>query len=64
LLLDEPSTGLDVAGVARLVEVVKEERARGAIVALITHDRELADQVADARLRLRRGRVQKDGEAA
>ena len=37
LLLDEPATGLDVAGVDRLVEVVGAERDRGAIVVLISN---------------------------
>ena len=57
LLLDEPSTGLDVRAAAQLVEAVKTERTRGAIVALITHDVALADALADRRLRLSRGRV-------
>lgn len=57
LLLDEPSTGLDVKAVERLVTVVEEERARGAICILVTHDMGLADQLADTRVRLERGRV-------
>lgn len=57
LLLDEPSTGLDVRGVERLTAVMKEERARGAIVALVTHDAALADACADKRISLVNGRV-------
>jgi len=57
LLLDEPSTGLDVAGVERLVEVVKAERDRGAIVVLVTHDGELSGKVGDRRVALRNGKV-------
>jgi len=57
LLLDEPSTGLDARGVERLVRAVEEERARGAIVALITHDSALADRLGERRIRLDRGRV-------
>lgn len=57
LLLDEPSTGLDAASTKRLVGVVGEERDRGAIVVLVTHDAELSAALADARVRLRRGRV-------
>ena len=57
VLLDEPSTGLDVAGVEQLVEVVRAERARGAIVAVVTHDRRFAEQVADIRLQLKQGRL-------
>lgn len=57
LLLDEPSTGLDVRASAQLVDAVKAERERGAIVALITHDLALADALADRRVRLQRGRL-------
>jgi len=64
LLLDEPATGLDAASVRRLVEVVRAERARGAIVVLVSHDPELVDQVADRRLRLRRGRIEAEAAAA
>ncbi len=58
LLLDEPSSGLDERSVQRLVEAVGKERARGAIVALVTHDPTLAERLADRRYRLERGRVQ------
>jgi len=57
LLLDEPSTGLDDAGRRRLVDAVTQEKARGAIVAIVTHDASLADELADAKMRLRAGRV-------
>lgn len=57
LLLDEPSTGLDVRGVERLARAVDEERERGAIVVLITHDAALADRLGRRRIRLDRGRV-------
>lgn len=57
LLLDEPSTGLDASSNERLIETVKQERARGAIIVLVTHDSALTDQIADRRLRLAQGRV-------
>jgi heme exporter protein A len=57
LLLDEPSTGLDVGAVTRLEEAVERERARGAIVVLVTHDTALAERLAQRRIRLSRGRV-------
>ena len=64
LLLDEPSTGLDAKGVRQLVEVVRAERERGVVVVLVTHDQELSAQVADRRVRLRRGKlVGEAGEA-
>jgi predicted ABC-type transport system involved in lysophospholipase L1 biosynthesis ATPase subunit len=36
---------------------MKEERARGAIVVLVTHDTALADACADRRIVLKAGRV-------
>ena len=57
LLLDEPSTGLDAAGVERLRELMRSERERGAIVVLVTHDAALAAGIADRRVALRAGRV-------
>ncbi|HEX5655663.1 MAG TPA: ABC transporter ATP-binding protein [Polyangiales bacterium] len=56
LLLDEPSTGLDVRATERLVETVQSERQRGAIVVMVTHDNLLTEKLADRRLRLNRGR--------
>ncbi len=61
LLLDEPSTGLDARGLERLVEAMRAERARGAIVALVTHDAALAAAVADRRVLLERGRMVAEG---
>jgi ABC-type multidrug transport system ATPase subunit len=57
LLLDEPSTGLDVDASERLIEAVLTERERGAVVVVVTHDAAFADRVADRRVRLSRGRV-------
>lgn len=57
LLLDEPSTGLDVTSVERLARAIEEERASGTIVALVTHDEPLAARLADVRIRLVRGRI-------
>ena len=57
LLLDEPSTGLDARSTARLVDVVNEEKTRGAIVAIVTHDKDLAAAVSGARVALVRGRI-------
>lgn len=57
LLLDEPTAGLDADGVQRLLEVIREEAARGAIVLVVTHDTDLIGTVASRRLRLERGKV-------
>ena len=38
LLMDEPFTGLDPAGVAAVTTVLEEQRDRGCIIVLVTHD--------------------------
>lgn len=60
LLLDEPTTGLDKAGVTRLCAVVDEEVARGAAVVVVSHEPELFRERATSRLVLERGRVVAD----
>ena len=55
VLLDEPSSGLDAASSERLHAALREERERGAIVVVVTHDSALSDAVADRRVRLSRG---------
>ena len=62
LLLDEPSTGLDVASVERLTAAVEAERTRGAIIVLVTHDDPLRDRLADRRIKLAHGRVVREEE--
>lgn len=57
LLLDEPSTGLDVASTERLVEAINVEKASGVIAVLVTHDAAFAQRLADRTVRLDRGRV-------
>ena len=56
ILLDEPTTGLDAPGVARLVEVIREEVARGAVVAVVTHEPAVFDGLGGDRIVLERGR--------
>lgn len=60
LLCDEPYTGLDPAGSEVLSRILKECRDGGAIVILVTHDLEVAAQLSDRAVVLRRGRVVAD----
>jgi heme exporter protein A len=57
LLLDEPVTGLDSDGSARVEELIVEERKRGAIVVVVSHSPDAAGRVGGRRLRLERGRL-------
>lgn len=57
LLLDEPWTGLDV-GSARLLErIVLEERDRGALVLVVSHEPDLAERLGARELLLVSGRT-------
>jgi putative ABC transport system ATP-binding protein len=61
LLADEPTGNLDLANGQHVMELLLEIRqTRGATLMLATHDAALADR-ADARLRLRGGRVDHAG---
>ncbi len=57
LLFDEPTTGLDVASTARVIDAIARAKADKRIVVVITHDRAVAERVADRRVYLERGRV-------
>ena len=61
LLADEPTGNLDFANGQHVMELLLEiRRTRGATLMLATHDAALAAR-ADARLRLRGGRAEPDG---
>ncbi len=61
LLLDEPLTGLDRAGVAMAVRLFGAERDRGAVVVMASHDLAATGALADRALILRRGRKAYEG---
>ncbi|MEZ4470042.1 MAG: ATP-binding cassette domain-containing protein [bacterium] len=56
LLLDEPLTGLDPAGVEVALGLFAAQRTRGAAIILASHDLGAVEQIADRALILRRGR--------
>ncbi|MCC6527399.1 MAG: ABC transporter ATP-binding protein [Polyangiaceae bacterium] len=65
LLLDEPSAGLDRAGVARLRDVVREEVLAGAVVVVVSHEPELflgIEVPVVTRLALERGRIARQAD--
>lgn len=57
VLLDEPFTGLDRDGVAALGRLLVEERERGAILLIVTHDLPAVSEVCQRALVLHRGRL-------
>jgi ABC-type multidrug transport system ATPase subunit len=52
LVLDEPEQRLDVRGRAWLAERLRREKAAGAAVLMASHDAELIEAVADARIEI------------
>jgi len=61
LLLDEPTTGLDAQGAARLRSVVADEARDGAVVVVVTHDDAFAGAMGGPVVALDRGRVVSGG---
>lgn len=61
LLLDEPTTGLDAQGAARLRAVVAEEARAGAVVVVVTHDEAFAGAMGGSVVALDRGRIVSGG---
>jgi ABC-type multidrug transport system ATPase subunit len=57
LVLDEPTNGLDRAGVTTLVALLEAERAAGAIIVVATHDRDFAAALAGQHFHMQAGRL-------
>lgn len=47
LLLDEPTNALDEETVRRFREILKEEKRRGAIILIASHNREDIEELCD-----------------
>jgi heme exporter protein A len=63
LLLDEPAAGLDADAVERIGQVLAAHRDEGRVAVLVTHEPELAAEVATRALVLDRGRSVADAPA-
>jgi len=62
LLLDEPSSGLDLPGREQLYRALQEQREQGVGVLLVTHDWEEVELLADRVAVLSDGHIQLQGE--
>lgn len=58
LMLDEPTNGLDDDGVDKIRALIQEEKARGAIVLLASHNQEDIRILSDHLLRIEQGRLE------
>ena len=57
LLMDEPATGLDVKSTDSFVRLIEQEKQRGAIIVVVTHEPEFASAVGDRVLHMDRGKL-------
>ena len=57
VLLDEPTTGLDATGVERLLRVVGNCQARGAVVIVVTHDADVFTGMSSSVWKMERGKL-------
>src|SRR3954454_23108418 len=64
LILDEPTTGMDVEGRRAFWSAIREDAAKGRTVLFATHYLEEADQYADRIVLMRRGRIVADGSGS
>jgi ABC-2 type transport system ATP-binding protein len=64
LILDEPTTGMDVQGRRDFWNAIRSDAVRGRTTVFATHYLEEADAYADRIVLVRRGRVAADGTAA
>src|SRR5436190_5934615 len=64
LLLDEPTTGMDVEGRRSFWSAIRADAEKGRTVLFATHYLEEADQYADRIVLMRKGRIVADGTGA
>jgi len=64
LLLDEPTTGMDVEGRRNFWNAIRADAERGRTVLFATHYLEEADQYADRIVLISRGRIVADGSGS
>jgi ABC-2 type transport system ATP-binding protein len=63
LILDEPTTGMDVGGRHDFWQAIRQDAKRGRTVIFATHYLEEADSYADRVVFVRRGKIVADGTA-
>lgn len=61
LILDEPTKGFDPVNRELLMEIIKEENARGATIIMVTHQMEEVEKICNRALLLKDGKVKAYG---
>ena len=63
IMLDEPTNSLDEFGVEEIRNIILEEKKRGAIVLLASHNKEDIHKLVDKLYRIENGRIAEEKEA-
>ena len=61
LILDEPTKGFDPVNRELLMEIIKEENARGATIVMVTHQMEEVEKICNRALLLKNGKTKAYG---
>lgn len=57
IILDEPTNALDSDGVKIIQEIIKQEKARGALVIVTCHDKSILEDVSDVIYNIEHGKI-------
>ncbi len=57
LVLDEPTNALDEEGIKMFRDIIREEKARGTLVILASHNKEDIELLADVKIQMSNGRI-------
>ena len=61
IMLDEPTNGLDEAGVKEIRQLIEQEKERGALILLASHNQEDMKILADQVYKIADGRIERKG---
>ncbi len=59
ILLDEPTNALDEKGVAQIMELIRRERDRGALIVMACHDAAILESISDVIFTVAEGHVER-----
>ena len=61
IMLDEPTNGLDEAGIKEIRQLIEQEKERGALILLASHNQEDMKILADQVYKIADGRIERKG---
>lgn len=61
IMLDEPTNGLDEAGIKEIRQLIEQEKERGALILLASHNQDDMKILADQVYKVADGRIERKG---